>query len=41
MISINMPLQSQKQQPKSIFKNPERNDKNKPKNKKRFVFQNK
>lgn len=38
MIYINMPSQSQKQQPKSIFKNPERNDKNKIKIKKRVRF---
>lgn len=38
MIYINMPPQSQKQQPKSIFKNPERNDKNKIKIKKRVRF---
>ena len=38
MISINMQSKLQTQQPKSILKNPERNDKNKIKIKKRVRF---
>lgn len=38
MISITMSSQLQKKQPKSIYKNPARIDKNKPKNKKRVRF---